>query len=201
MRKRVFHLPAIISLILMAAVIVFWQRSYRVRDSILYRCGSNAVGKVELGSADGDMAFIWQRSNPSISFEWTQDLRLKELPDWPRGFHVRSEPVPIDVITEAWGTLWTGVTTPRMTVFHKSWGDLHLGGDVLFVRLRAWIVLLLLSPLPLMRLIQLLRARRRAASGLCEHCGYDLRHTPDRCPECGQPVHIPEDPAAKAPSA
>jgi len=46
-----------------------------------------------------------------------------------------------------------------------------------------WFGLLLTSILPLRRFYVFRRDRR--IPGFCDQCGYDLRATPDRCPECG----------------
>jgi hypothetical protein len=47
------------------------------------------------------------------------------------------------------------------------------------------VLLPLLVP-PLVGLLLWRRRRRRRAIGRCPGCGYDLRATPDRCPECGR---------------
>jgi hypothetical protein len=47
-----------------------------------------------------------------------------------------------------------------------------------------WFIMFVTAIMPS---IAFLRSRtiRRRRTGQCMHCGYDLRATPDRCPECG----------------
>ncbi len=48
-----------------------------------------------------------------------------------------------------------------------------------------WTLSLVSALAPALWLGRRLRARRRSRAGLCVCCGYDLRATRDRCPECG----------------
>lgn len=63
---------------------------------------------------------------------------------------------------------------------------------ILAVTLRA--AILTVSSLGVVAALHLLarsRARRAIArAGLCRHCGYDLRASPQRCPECGTAIDV-----------
>jgi hypothetical protein len=59
----------------------------------------------------------------------------------------------------------------------------HSEGWVFAVR--PWLPTLLTALLPAIWIWRFIKSRRAHRDGVCHTCGYDLRATPDRCPECG----------------
>ena len=59
--------------------------------------------------------------------------------------------------------------------------------DTLRVDVPFWMLLAVTATAPIIRSVRALRRSTRRASHQCPNCGYDLRATPDRCPECGTP--------------
>jgi hypothetical protein len=57
-----------------------------------------------------------------------------------------------------------------------------------FVSAPIWAICLPLAWISQRWIRRTLRLRHRVGQGLCLHCGYDLRGTPERCPECGRQV-------------
>ena len=53
-----------------------------------------------------------------------------------------------------------------------------------------WSVVCVTAPLPAWWLWRRRTERRRRRRGYCRACGYDLRASPDRCPECGTAASV-----------
>jgi hypothetical protein len=68
--------------------------------------------------------------------------------------------------------------TPEATAAQATWWNLNVG-------IPPWFAIAMLLTLPLIRWCRQFFRLRRARIGACSSCGYDLRATPDRCPECG----------------
>ena len=70
-----------------------------------------------------------------------------------------------------------GLTHVRASSPYAQWQTLSIP---------LWLLLLLLLILPANSLFKFLRFLRRRKLNLCRMCGYDLRASPERCPECGK---------------
>jgi len=115
---------------------------------------------------------------------WTQDP--VELLSLNGSLGATPEPGKRQVNVSALGFLFRRLdTSDPYTPAAYSQSVLHYADRV--VGIPHWLVAGLAAIMPV---AWLRRARicRRLVKGLCVQCGFDLRATPDRCPECGTPV-------------
>jgi hypothetical protein len=75
--------------------------------------------------------------------------------------------------------------TGRAGFFAEHYRTPEIFKDGWLVKAPYWALASVLAVAPMISFVGAARRRGRRRSGRCSVCGYDLRSTPDRCPECG----------------
>ena len=76
----------------------------------------------------------------------------------------------------------------RGPLFEVKGDDIWYMGSGWSFHVPYWAILLVTLPLPMNYVWVMLRRERRRNKGQCGGCGYDLRASAERCPECGTPI-------------
>lgn len=84
------------------------------------------------------------------------------------------------------------MTVVRVPLIPGSRTNTVAGGYCAFhlVTIPDWALVIVCGLLPARACVASLLRRRAVRRGACPTCGYDLRATPDRCPECGTGVQL-----------
>jgi hypothetical protein len=178
--RKLFLLFAAASLLACAAVCTAWARSDAQSEKLIWRSDRaqhslrSAPDHVVLrlyawyGAGRGPVA-----GKPGLSYD--RDQPTPATWDLMSIFLLCSDRTARTVHWERAGFAWSQRSSSRdliVTAVAPFWSvTLAAGAPPL-----GWMAL---------SLVALVRRRRKTSAGLCPTCGYDLRATPDRCPECG----------------
>ncbi len=150
----------ILSLIGLLLSVGLWGASY-------WHVGLIWPPKIGLAAGSGTVDLGLLRENGYV----TQDLLAK----------FKSESLDARVI--AGSVVWSHGFTSWHTGFWRFTCETFNG--MTLIRFPLWLPCLLFAATPVYDLTTLHRRRKRKKLGLCVKCGYDLRGSKERCPECG----------------
>jgi hypothetical protein len=190
--RPAFTILSALSLLLCVAVCALWARSYHYMDALggssldddrrtqVKRAVVSSTGSIALRRLDTTFVDAARR--------WTDE----ESPPEPLEFNsVAHNPGPNSRNFGSTGMLLNRIGFGRYEG-RRGFDDIVIITRV--TRVPHWALAALFAVPPVAwsrRLARLLRARRRAR-GHCPTCGYDLRASSARCPECGTAVTKPE---------
>lgn len=180
MRRRLFALCSALSLLASVFTCAIWARSHWTGDELRWGWKHGVVwvwtpkDYLQIGLFLGDCsdepaAFYGLKHSPSPIIRPFNTFGLMEI-----------DP-PDKLVTWEWGGFaWYSIQHPKT-------GNVQAQAVAPF-----WSIAAVTALLPLAWIILRLRSRWRERQqnrlGVCPACGYDIRATPDRCPECGTTI-------------
>ena len=168
MARRLFTLLSALSLLLCVASVAVWVRGYWVRDEVtVWRYPPGRRQQTVIAGFPG-CVYFGRCDWPAVASGGTARTGWDSRPQhgrWDGGFG--GWPVRWQFAR----FVWVGFDRPG------AW-------DRLLV-IPLWCPTALFAVAPIGTVVAWRRRRRGRREGLCPRCGYDLRATPDLCPECG----------------
>ena len=157
---RLMSKGSMVCVLLFAATVALWVRSYLVHEAVDFGTWNGRAGVV---SCKGRIAFGVLRVNPSVGV-WV-----------PRGFIYRADPADVGASTDlkpGWSS-WTGLQAARMQLPGVVATDVRVP--------YAYLALLIGGVGALL----MYRRYRTTRPGLCRVCSYNLANNVSGvCPEC-----------------
>ena len=180
MKRRYFSIIVLLSSLLCVRMTVLWLRSQAVSDQVRVSRGPQEgtfmlrIWSIALSSSHGEVgfqAFHSQFSDAELAALGAPPLRYQ----WVYSNEIARQPIESTFLArhgfrfkaEHWPAGPRFIEQPPVDTWDCS--------------VPHWLLVLLTSLLP----IYWWKSRRRSRIGCCQSCGYDLRATPARCPECG----------------
>jgi hypothetical protein len=161
----------VLSALLCLASVAMWVRSYFRLDQLVYAADVPHRLTICVGSTNGTF----------YACVYTDRRQFDELgmPGWEYSSY--SDPFSLAEEDTLLGRLGFGYVRshdPKLAMPFYSQANVP-----------SWFLAAVSAVAPALWLI---RRRRRILAGHCQACGYDLRETPQRCPECGAATQVTE---------
>jgi hypothetical protein len=180
MRTRIVTILSVMSLVLCLATVVLWVRSYWAADYLCYQDRPIGGRRRTIATHSIKGFLFYNRTFPAVQPDASASV---EASKW------RFEVTPASRFLDPAGGVrgagnyyfgfgyWRG---ERVEFRHLATGLMEIVAVI-----PHWFLALIFAAIPTRWLAVRRRADRRSERELCRDCGYDLRATPDRCPECG----------------
>jgi len=173
LRRRTFTALSVLSLLLSAATVTLWVRSHWQRDTIFHRSvDSNLALHVQTAVSQRGLLIVaasthsFPRDRPPLGW-WRYASQVSDVDLYLDQFDSSAGGSGLVLGFGFRSIVESGITYGATALPH-------------------WFLALLFAILPVLHLRAAIRSRRLNRAGHCPRCGYDLRATPQRCPECGR---------------